>query len=172
MPPGRRQRETVPGHEVAVARRRLDAVAGDEVESVGSDSDDSSGQLQIQKSKLRGICITVRAIRCVLICESFLRPDGGDDSLPAGPSDIDELHLWAEHVTNRCIKQGMGMSSCRNLTLYVTAKWAGLGGMAVGLLYAKEAWETSSDAASDSTLDIRLFSFSEKRHGLPRRLRL
>ena len=91
-----------------------------------------------------------------------MRPDGGDDSLPAGPSDFDELHLWAEHVTDRCIKQGMGMSSCRNLTLYVTAKWAGLGGMAVGLLYAKEAWETSSDAASDSTLDIRFISFPEK----------
>ena len=142
-------------------RAKLDIV---DVESEGdsSDSDPSSGPLHIKQSNLRMMCITVRVLRYFyFMCESILRPDDNDPSLPEGPRDNDELQRWAELVIDRCTGAPRTRWACpRTAPLPCTCRASGHGWeMAVGLMYVKDAFDPKVEQLTK--LDVRCFSFSE-----------
>ena len=71
----------------------------------------------------------------------FDRSDG-DSPEHEGPSTMEQIEEWAMHIVERMLHHNRSFDwLAPDVTILVTMKWAGLGGMYIALLYATEAIE-------------------------------
>ena len=81
--------------------------------------------------------------------------------IPDGPRTFEELQQWHTHTYKRCLDQQWDCewADKGERSVFLTAKWAGLGGMPIGFQFACQAINDSPD--SHVSIDTKLYSMSD-----------
>ena len=81
--------------------------------------------------------------------------------LPDGPRTFPELQEWNVHTFDRCVEQGWACdwADRGERSVYLTAKWAGLGGMPIGFAYACEAINSNEQVSTH--IDLKLYAMAD-----------
>ena len=81
--------------------------------------------------------------------------------VPDGPRTFAELQQWHVNTLKRCTDQGWDCewADRSQRSVYLTAKWAGLGGMPVGFSYACSAINESQN--TDVSVDLKFYSMAD-----------
>ena len=81
--------------------------------------------------------------------------------LPDGPRTFKELQEWNVRTVKRCVEQEWtcDWADRGERSVYLTAKWAGLGGMPIGFSYACEAINSNEQVSTH--IDLKLYAMAD-----------